>query len=111
MLASKARTYPTEAPLRYSHVYRLLALPTNIRLVFAGDKHSCILRAFVNYDRIKFYSIRARLVTLLVFLLVHSGKTLNSVSLDQGFCLAQGERKMSCLADSPPPKKKKNVAR
>jgi hypothetical protein len=46
---------------------RLLALPTNIRLGWkrnAGDKHSSLLRKFVNYGQKKFHNIGPRRKTL-----------------------------------------------
>ncbi len=47
-----------EAPL----LDRLLALPTNIRLGGKGltDKHSSLLRIFINYGRKNFYNIGPR---------------------------------------------------
>ncbi len=83
MFASKARTHLIEATLRYSNILwaPYIAHKHQTKLErSASDEHSSTLRAFVNYDRKKLCIIGARLLTLLVFLLVHSGKTLNSES-------------------------------
>ena len=59
MFAGKAAAYPSEAPgLTHTHYTRLERL--------RRDKHSCLLRKFVNYGRKKFYKIETRLVDVLM---------------------------------------------
>jgi len=51
---------------------RLLALPTNIRLGwkrYVGDKHSSLLRKFVNYGQKFFYNIGPCIIKHYVFVI------------------------------------------
>jgi hypothetical protein len=64
MFTGKSRAYPNEAPLRlapgftHKHCTRLERL--------ARDKHSSLLRKFVNYNCKKFYNIGPRLQEIVV---------------------------------------------